>query len=167
MNNNQHKHKFKITSYTLKDFGEVTLSCDCGEEKERPATKAETKKFKADFKKHKQECNQMHKVWHNFSKNFYNDKYQFKWSSYEMMCKVGKWAKKYPKDVFTLDIDDGCHTGSDIVFILHRINNRLWGVSVVVITQSDGQMPNHYFMYPSHLKYIHGVLGQFLKMKKL
>lgn len=91
----------------------------------------------------------------------------WKYEGYELMERIGRWAKKYPKDVFVCGIDDTVFTSSDIVFILHRIKRKLWGTSVVVITQCDNLPPKEFFMYPGHRAGIQMALAQMAKLKRM
>jgi len=148
---------------------EITKECKkCHEKKTSKMTPYEKRQYKK-MMENLFSPSPMHKVWYDFQKKFgsANDgswKYKDKW---KMMCAVGRWAKKYPKDVYICNIDDSVHAGSDIVFILHRTSpRRIWGVTVIVITQCDDQKPFEYFMYPSHMVRIVEAMIGFSKMIK-
>jgi len=143
----EHKHRWEVT-YSI---GIVTLGleCPCGEKMERPATKAESRKLKADQDYREAESAQMHKANWDFDKNFKDEK-GWKYKSYDLMTRVRKWAKEWPKDVIVCRIDDSHNANSDLVFVLHRVGRRLWGTTCYTITQCDGQPPNEWFMYPGH-----------------
>jgi len=143
------------------------LYCSCGEHKERPATKQEAVNHKQWIKDMGKRSDAMHRVSHIFQRKFFEKGTgAWKWTGYSLMCKMEKWAKKYPEDVFCAGIDDSHFCGSDIYFILHRDGKMNWGTSVVVITQCDGQPPCQYFMYPGHLTGILDVLKKIDKMPR-
>lgn len=92
----------------------------------------------------------MHRVNDDFFRRFRVKGGGWKWSGPELMDHVTKWAKKYPRDVHIAGIDDTFFAGSYLVLVLHRVGNRLWGTTVYVLTQCDGEPPKEFFMYPGH-----------------
>jgi hypothetical protein len=74
----------------------------------------------------------------------------WKYLGWELQEKIDKWAQKYPEDVAITGIDDTSFTSSDVVMVLHRVGKRVWGTTVYVVTQCDGQTPIEFFMYPNH-----------------
>ncbi len=99
----------------------------------------------------------LHKVWFDFCKRFKNeDKYLF--IGYELMQKVEKWAKKYPKDVFISPCDDAVFASSLLVLIEHRTKNEYMGTTVVVIPQCTGETPLEFFLYLTHRKQLIKIL---------
>jgi hypothetical protein len=111
----------------------------------------------------------IHKVWHAFQRKFFEngDGHTWKWTGYDLTCKVEKWAKRYPKDVFSGHIDDSHFCSSDIYFILHRDGKKNQGTTVVVLTQCDEQPPCEFFMYPIHVKGMIDILSKINKMPKI
>lgn len=188
----KHRHHWKWAS-RRGDFIEFRCNRDgCDARKpERKMTPHEIKRFKAQDAKSQAERDQMHSVGWDFQKTFYKykrvevnpelrkkfpkmykSKYQdvrdgWKWTSYTLMTRVREWAKKYPEDVIVCRIDDSFFASSDLVFILHRVKRRLWGTTVVVIPQCDGQPPCEYFMYPSHREGIQKALEKMSKFERL
>lgn len=154
-NSKDHIHKWK-TEYTI-GTKTIGLGCACGEKLERPTTKKEEKQIEAEQKRQQAESDTMHKANHDFVDTFKDDG-RWKYKSYDLMTRVRKWAKKWPKDVIVCRIDDAVNANSDLVFILHRVGRRLWGTTCYTITQCDGQPPNEWFMYPSHRKGIQEAL---------
>jgi len=143
----EHKHRWKLV-YTV-GFDTIGFECFCKEKMERKATPAEEKRIRADHARREKESARMHKVNWDFDQNFKDEK-GWKYKSYDLMTRVRKWAQKWPKDVIVCRIDDSVNANSDIVFVLHRIGQRLWGTTCYTITQCDGQPPNEWFMYPGH-----------------
>jgi len=149
----KHVHQWKRWSRTDE---EVAYRCsECKAERTRPTTAREKAAIKRHWRRFDRQNKAMHRVYHDFTRRFLvkdgDGNYSvWKWTGYELMERVDKWAKKHPKDVITCGIDDTHHACSDLVFILHRVKRRLWGTSCVVLTQCDGIPPKEYFMYPGH-----------------
>lgn len=74
----------------------------------------------------------------------------WRWTGWDLIKRVEKWAEKYPKDVYIAGCDDTYHTTSNIVLVLHRTGRRLWGTTVYVLTQCDGLPPKEFFLYSGH-----------------
>ncbi len=156
----KHRHRWTIQSWGPGET--VGLRCNdekCGAHRERNRTKAEANRFNEDQKKHNVEIKKMHGIGWEFAKKFerpYNQKMKdpwrdcWKYHGYDLMTRIRRWAKKHPKDVICLGCDDDYHASSDIFLILHRVKRRLWGTSVVVVTQCDGIPPKKFFLYPGH-----------------
>lgn len=77
----------------------------------------------------------------------------------DLQDRIHDWAEKWPQDVAICGIDDSHFTSSDVVFILHRKGKKLWGTTVYVITQCDGQPPMEFFMYPGHARWMERALS--------
>jgi hypothetical protein len=98
----------------------------------------------------------VHKVWHEFQRKFKpvnalgNHEWDDRVPAYDLMERIEKWAKKYPKDVFCLGVDDSHFASSLLVLIEHRTENDYMGTSAVVISQCSGAPPAEFFMYPGH-----------------
>ena len=149
-----HKHKWIRAGRV----GWVTLQfrCKvdgCDARKDRPFTKFELKRAKAKERKLQRRHAGIHKVWHSFMKKFQNDDYTYKYEGYDLMMRVRKWGKKYPKDVFFASADDYCHAGADLVIILHRpkYHPRInWGTTIMFLSQF--KEPAEIFLYPGEVK---------------
>lgn len=161
----KHRHRWHISGQSITN---TTLSCRCGEHRDRPASKQEVVDLKQQIKEMTRRSSAIHRVWHAFQRKFFEkaNGHTWKWTGYNLMCKIERWAKKYPKDIFSAGIDDSHHAGSDIYFILHRDGKKNWGTTVIVITQCDGQPPCEYFMYPGHAKGIIDILKKINKMPR-
>jgi len=107
----------------------------------------------------------VHKVYHLFKKKFFNESNNsWNYKGYEMMEMIDKWAKKYPKEVEILGIDDSCNASSYMVLINQFESKKvLWGTTVIIIPQCDGQPPCEFFLYPDHRK---GITEAFKKLDK-
>lgn len=158
------KHRFRFASYsgrgrggrkikirgTRKTVLSVALTlgfrCDkCGETVERKATPKE----RALHEKHVDWSRgpNIHKVWHEFQRRFKkDDKYSF--IGYDLMLRVEKWAKKYPREVRCLYIDDSYFCNSSLVLVEHRHARAYMGTTAVVIPQCTGESPMEFFLYP-------------------
>lgn len=144
------KHKWSKSGVNSKTTSEVCTLCKEG--RDRPATKEEAKEAKKKFKELMVEAKALHRVWHDFCKRFIPDQ-KWKYIGYDLMVKVNRWARKYPQDVKITRCDDNVHAGSDIVYINHRVDNKKWfGTTVVVIPQCTGEEPMRFFLYPQHHK---------------
>jgi len=140
----------------------------CGFEVDRKSTKADINCIKNMFK-----CTprtNIHRVWHDFSnkftmiirikgkptkigkKKFYPREERWRWTGYDLMVRVEKWAKKYKNDVTIVRCDDNYHAGSKMVLIQHRKqhNAEYMGTSIVFIPQCTGENPSRIFLYPDH-----------------
>lgn len=140
----KHHHRFETLGSRP---GIVVESCACGEKRERTMTSAERRREQ----RIQAETDRMHRVYKEFRTEFRAEPGgRWNWTGYELMERIEEWAKKHPRDVLVMGIDDGTFSSSTLAFILHRDGGRLWGTSVVGVTQNDGQPPFEYFMYPGH-----------------
>ena len=149
--------KIKVGRKTIKTIA-LTLSFYCTKCKrslERKATPGE-RAF------HKQNCYALykpmsiHKVWHDFRKRFMKKGSitEFKWSGYDLILRVERWAKKYPDDVRICSVDDSHFCGSYLVLIESKNKNtqpvyepfRYMGTNVVFIPQCSGESPIQFFL---------------------
>jgi len=176
----KHRHSMKVIGWT--GLKSITRRCVCGHEVSRPMTKREIwARKKADLSD-EVESQRQNRVCHEFDRTFRvlenrpvtigGKKVKslvdtgWKYEGYEFMSRVRKWAKKYPNDVYICGIDDAHFASSDIVFILHRPSpKRIWGTTVIVITQCDGKPPKEFFMYPGHASGILETLQEIGKLK--
>lgn len=76
----------------------------------------------------------------------------------DLLDRIEAWAKKWPRDVAILGIDDSHFCSSSLVLVLHRKRDRVWGVTCYVITQCDDQEPVEFFMYPGHADWLRRAL---------
>lgn len=177
----KHRHNWCKIGWSGK---EVWWRCKkCPEEQIRPHTERSLIAMDKHDKFFEQKMDRQNKIADEFDKKFriqqevvfkgYDNKTfrskeatSWKWEGYELIRRVEKWATKYPKDVFVCSIDDTHFSSSVIVFILHRPTRRkLWGTSVIVLTQCDNKPPKEFFMYPSHREGIQEALAAMAKYK--
>jgi hypothetical protein len=123
----------------------------CGESVERKATPGERKFYarEMDWARGRN----IHAVWYEFARRF-KTKNGFKYRSkgHDLMIDVEKWAKRHPKDVRIVGVDDSYFASSFMVLIEHKTTRSYMGTSVVVIPQCTGEDPLEFFLYPSHRK---------------
>jgi hypothetical protein len=101
----------------------------------------------------------VHTVWHDFESRFKDAKSQrYKMKGYDLITSVSKWAKKWPKDVRLVGIDDSYFCSSDLLLVEHQTVDDYMGTSVVVLPQCTGEEPIEFFLYPGHLKSLLGAL---------
>jgi hypothetical protein len=167
-------HKHKLQKAWTRGYDFVGLRCkNCEYEIERKATPFEKKRIRADHERGEARSAAMHKLNWEFGKMFMNPRWKpgenskWKYQGYDLMTRIRKWAKKYPKDVIVCNIDDSYNASSDLVFVLHRIGRTLWGTTCYTITQCDGQPPHEWFMYPGHRKGIQEALKVMAKLKPM
>jgi len=176
----KHRHVWHHVWHGRDDIG---LRCECKAVCERKMTSYEKLQWKAHEKRFNAEIKRENKVWWEFERKFKTRKKEkrvkigkkwftpllqdgWKWSGYDLMSRVEKWAEKYPEDVYVCYCDDTHFTGSRIFLILHRPGpRRIWGTSAVAVTQCDGLPPKEFFLYPGHMKGIHEALGKILKLR--
>jgi len=177
----KHIHQWKVWSRTDK---ETVFHCDCKALRSRQTTPAEKARIKKQSRDFDHNCELQNRVCHEFERKFmawktetckigkakpmkFTSQVGWKWSGYELMERIYKWAKKYPEDVIICGIDDTHFASSDIVFVLHRIKRRLWGTSCYVITQCDGIPPKEFFMYPGHREGIQEALAKMARYRPM
>lgn len=169
-----HRHAWRRKSQSAKM---IWFGCDCGAKKSRPSSPRERQRFLAEHQELMAECDRQNRVCREFDRTFKNSVIRrvriggkvisgreytgWKYTGYDLMSRVERWAKKYPKDVYISGIDDTHFASSDLVFILHRPSpRRIWGTTCVVITQLDGVPPKEFFMYPGHRQGIQEALAR-------
>ena len=148
-----HKHKFLTLSATglgLKMV--VSERCSCGATRDRPATKVEKAISKSWFS----ESKGVHALWRRYQRLFKDCESSaiptpYKYYGYDLMCRISRWAKRYPDDVRVCSIDDSVYAGSMLVFVEHRTKKSYHGTTVIVIPQCTGEQPLEFFMYADHL----------------
>jgi hypothetical protein len=103
----------------------------------------------------------IHTVWYEFVQRFKmkSPESKYRWTAYDLMVRVEKWAKRYPKDVRIVGIDDSYFASSILVLIEHKTARTYMGTTVVVIPQCTGESPLEFFLYPDHRR---GLLGALL-----
>ncbi len=134
--------KKTVTSVGL-TFG---FRCDkCGETVERKATPKERalheKRVDWNGKPN------VHKVWHEFQRRFKKDDV-YRSIGFDLMVRVEKWAKKHPREVRCLHIDDSYFANSLLLLVEHRHARGYMGTTAVVIPQCTGEKPIEFFLYP-------------------
>jgi hypothetical protein len=140
-----HKHKWRLSGYT--SFT-LFFRCSCGEERSRRSTKAEYDWIVAGIKDMHHMA--IHKLFHKFLKEFAADATgRFKWSGWELMQKICKFAERHPECIL-LPCDDNYHASSDTLLIPHEDEYEYWGTTAIIVPQ-NGE-PVEIFMYPDELK---------------
>jgi len=161
MSKTVHRHNFKVSAYGNPIW---EYRCKCGEKQEHLPSANEKRSYDARRRREDRDGEIIHRVWHDFAKTFMEKESRvWKWTGWELLDRVDKWMKKYPRDVFSSGIDDNHHTSSSVYFILHRVGKRLWGTTAVVVTQCDGQPPCGFFFYPSHMERMRDVFNEIIK----
>lgn len=138
-------------------LGEV---CDrCCASRERTMTPAERKyhdeRYGDTFCNKSSKEHNIHWLWHKFLRLMKDDKGQWKWTpetAYKVMQKAERFARKHAKDgICIVGCDDSHFTGSDLVIVHHKDQDKWMGLSVVVLSQCSGQPPAEFFLYPNHV----------------
>lgn len=146
------------------------LCWNCQSRYQRKVTPAEAdfyaKHYRISFKS-KAGVKTIHTVWHELQRKFrvYKDGGEvqiggkpvklshpvgWKWSGYDLIRRLEKWADKYPKDVRTVTVDDD-HFASSVLFLVeHQSDDQYMGTSVLYVAQCSGDPPAVFFMYPGH-----------------
>lgn len=144
----------------------------CKQSIEVSMTKEEQRYYKWAFKQSSKEIGICHKPWHDFQKYFFKRERReteicgktikhwaytdWKWSGYELMQRVRRYASRHPEIVIS-GCDDEYHMNSDLVLIPHRFPKNAfsddagsyWGTTVLFLSQ-DAKQPTHFFLYPGH-----------------
>ena len=149
----KHRHRFVFRGY---NSNELTFSCKCGEQRERPPTEDELAWITAENRAWlKEDKSSIHWIGWQFHKWFCKDPknpMQLSYKGYELMQRLEKFQRYYP----TCEIvgcDDNIHMSSLIMLIPHENEDEYWGTTVVVAPQDTAfQEPTIVFLYPSHLK---------------
>jgi hypothetical protein len=84
----------------------------------------------------------------------------FKWSGWELMERLRKFAKKHPQ-VQILGCDDNYHASSTVCVIPHACKEESWGLTVVIAPQMGGFPATEFFLYPSHAQPLAEALSAF------
>jgi len=129
----------------------VTLRCkNCGDRIDRLMTIEEKKKYIKEDREEHRESMRLHKVWHKFQKEFFdNEKWEWKYTGYDLMQRVEAYAKRNRSIVIT-GCDDYAHAGAILVLVPHVNEKGHWGTSVLFINQSSNEQPAEFFLYPDH-----------------
>ena len=118
-----------------------------------------------------QKTKEMHKVFHSFQKEFWDENRNWKLDTDDLIEAIERWAKKQePGNVDFCSCDDSYHMSSDLVMIHHiwtdqEKKKNWWGTTVILITQ-DGQAPAEFFLYPGHAKGLIDCLSKLYKIKE-
>ena len=161
----KHTHRYSYYGRTGTDKAMIAIfKCKCGDEVQRPMTKAEMR-WQQPFSP---KDGGVHRVWYEFIKKFMKRTNQqwvrmkgfkrkcliykevFRWEGYKMMVKAGEWARRHPNDVQVVVCDDDCHASSILLLIDHKTHDKYMGTSVVYIPQCTGEKPIKFFLYPNH-----------------
>ena len=136
----------KVVKSTPLTFG---FRCDkCGERVERKATPGERKFHEREVDWTRQKTH-VHTVWHEFSRRFKTkDGFKYRMKGHELMVATEKWAKKHPRDVRVVGVDDSYFASSSLVLVEHKAARQYMGTTVVVIPQCTGEDPLEFFLYP-------------------
>lgn len=172
-NAKKHKHHFVVSYWSGRS---VSYLCRCGASKNRNTTSDEEKEIKrrmlTSLDLPDNHPDNIHRVWHDFSRRFAKFKKisfegksmrhpertktythrvadGWKYTGWELIVAIEKWAKKYPDDVFQATVDDSSYMGSRLFFIVHRNRISYHGTTVFYAPQ-DGQGAGYFFMYPGH-----------------
>ena len=86
----------------------------------------------------------------------------FKWSGYELMERLERFAKRNP-GVVALGCDDHYHASSTVCIIPHRSRTKYWGSTVVIAPQLGIFPATEFFLYPGHAAELARALGSTLK----
>lgn len=100
----------------------------------------------------------VHKLYHKFIKHFQVETgkgFKWKYTGYELMKKVKRWAQNNPQ-VKVIYCDDDIYCSSYLVFIPHQNNDpqsvdHYHGTTVIFISQTN-DFPTVFFLYPHHAR---------------
>jgi len=159
-----HRHKMYVASVRGLNPTVVTFQCDCGFSQCQSATPSETRAYKQYDKASHEYSKSLHSIYHNFARKFMlGDMTQiFKVGGYALMCRVEKWAEKFPT-VKCIHCDDSVHAGSLMVLIPHETKEEYWGTTVVFIPQCTGEPPTSLFLYPNHH---HNLISELINIRR-
>jgi hypothetical protein len=112
----------------------------------------------------------MHKLIHTFQRMFLNRESDndWKWQGWELMKRIERAEKGPLKGIQLLRCDDNYHASSMLAVIPHevRIDGRLdeyWGTTIVYVSQCSGEPPVRLFLYDSHARPLHTLLGRIVR----
>lgn len=158
----RHTCKWIRSSYSTNQINE---HCQCGDSRSRTPTKVESREIKADFKKmmSTKRADSVHYVWHAFAEKFLNKDGTWKYTGYDFIGKVERWAKYYPNDVIVSYSDDDSYMSSTVLYITHKTKTAYHGTTILPISQ-NGNVPVRTFLYPSHHNQM---IDALLKIRKM
>lgn len=156
----KHKHNYKVISYSGLT---ATFVCKCGMNVIINFTKDENQVIRRLLKEELRASVGVHRVWYSFIRNFkIKGKEQFKFTGYELITKVEKWAKNHKNDVILCACDDSHFMDSLLCLVDHKTKNSYMGTTMVYIPQ-NGIGTSEAFLYPGHAKGLIAGLGKTLK----
>lgn len=141
-----HKHKMVFSSHGGKPMM-LGFNCSCGLRIERPSTKREENWLKQDWNLLNKRAAIMHALGWDFQKRFIKPDRTFKYTGYDLICRMERWAAKNPT-VRECSVDDDIHAGARLFFIPHETSDEYWGTTVVYVYQFGP--PTQFFLYPDH-----------------
>ena len=151
-----HSHRWQFAWHS--GTGKKTTICfrctidGCRESQERRVKPAEARFLGRDQSK-------IHVVFHDFVRRFIKKDEKFRWTGYDLILRVERWAKRWPNDVRIVGCDDSVFSGSDLVLIEHQDKREYMGTSVVYIPQNGVLIePAQFFLYPSAGKHLINML---------
>lgn len=97
-----------------------------------------------------------HRIWRDFTSRFLHDD-NWKYTGWELMKRVEKWAPKHPT-VKVTSCDDDLFASSIIVLIPHCTAYKYFGTTMISIPQLSGD-PCIMFLYPEHVRGLQSTLG--------
>jgi hypothetical protein len=113
----------------------------------------------------------MHRLYQTFTKRYLKltvADNEWKWQGWELMKRIERAANGPLRGIKLLRCDDNYHASSMLAVIPHevRIGTRLdeyWGTTIVYVSQCSGEPPVRLFLYGSHAKPLHTLLGQIVR----
>lgn len=146
-----HRHVWKRSSMSRglgKNMTNV-YQCECGHEKERKATKREQERSERNWKN----ASLTHETFHRAQKIV--QKHEETWGQrvspgWNLIQAMERFAKRNPKDVQQVGIDDSHFASSDLFLIDHKVPREYMGTTVLYVPQCTGEKPISFFLYPRH-----------------
>jgi hypothetical protein len=133
----------------------VEEGCQCGERRERVATKAEAKKLRVQSKLMWAQGKALHALWHSVAKRFKRD-HEWKERGWDLIEKLEKFSARRPQ-IRMVRVDDSSFSNSELVLVPHtydtsKLGCTYMGTTVVFVAQCAGDPPVEFFLYPNHLR---------------
>ncbi|MDP3771072.1 MAG: hypothetical protein Q8R16_02120 [bacterium] len=145
-----HRHSWRHAGTTGGSKRPIILKrCRCGERRERNANAAEAAVLRQQQQRDEQRMREMFRPSREFDRRFRTkDGSKWRYTGYDLMVRVERWAKRHPDRVKIVGCDDN-HHASSILCVIERSTAAYWmGLDVVVIPQHGGT-PQEFFLYPN------------------
>ncbi|MDO8621615.1 MAG: hypothetical protein Q7R80_00060 [bacterium] len=144
-----HRHSWQHAGTTGSKKRPIILErCRCEKKRERNANAAEAALLSQRWRRDEQCWREMFQPFREFVQRFRTkDNSGWRYTGYDLMVRVERWAARHPGRVTLLSCDDNLHASSMLCIIENATAASWMGLDVVIIPQLGGT-PQEFFLYP-------------------